>query len=679
MNPKEKIHELIDLLNDANYHYYVKNDPVMSDYDFDMKLKELEKLEKEENYILPYSPTQRIGSDIQPEFGTVSRNKVMGSIANVYVYDELKEWLNQFDPIKESFIVEPKYDGTSCSIIYKNGVLVSASTRGNGYVGSDITENVKTIHNIPLKLKVNETGVTGDWHYADIYVPDMVEIRGEVLMPTSVFNELNETRSEQGLPTFANERNAAAGSLKQLDPKVTAERKLMFKPYSLLSDDSEFYSKYVTCQHNMLDIAEIFGFDEPAYWRAADGNSVISLVDGFENHFLNAQDYCMDGCVIKLESIESQEKYGYTQKVPRWAKAFKFKQEQASTKLLGVEMQIGMSGQISFVGILEPVEIDGSVISKVTLNNMDYIRKMDLHVNDYVIVQKNGAVIPGIVGVDYDMNITNNVVREPINDPTECPFCGGKLIKKIEDGAHYFCSNENCNERSIQMLNHFVKKECMNIDGLSIKTIRKLYNAGIVKRWQDIYSLTYETLVINGFGEKVSKNIIDQINASRDNDLLHIVIAIGIPMIGKVTAKKILSRYKTVDELRKAYVSDIASIDGVGEVAAQMFISFISDHNADLDDIKEIFSNASFPSTSSVSGDKLKGKRLIATGKLNNFTRDSIIASVESNGGIYCSSISSTVDYVIIGEKAGASKIKKANDLGLKTISEDEYLAMISV
>ena len=402
MDKKERIEELVTLLNEANYKYYVACEPIMTDYEFDMKLKELEALEEETGYVLSYSPTQRVGSDLQSGFKTVQRNRMMGSIANCYDIKELEDWIDAFG-MAYSFILEPKYDGLSCSLIYKNGVLVSASTRGNGLVGDDITENVKTIKSIPLVLHPHsEILIAGDWHYEGLYVPDEIEVRGEILLPKSQFKKINEKRIADGLPPFANERNCAAGSIKQLDPKVTASRHLMFMPYAVYSDDITFTSKYIYEQHMMLDVAWLLGFAQPNYWRPAGSSSAIHLIHSFEEKFLKKQDYCMDGCVIKIDSLSQQAALGYTQKVPKWAKAFKFKQESASTKLLGVEWQMGRTGKLTPVGILEPVEIDGSTVSRASLNNMDYINELNLQIGAYVFVEKGGAVIPKVTGVDYD-------------------------------------------------------------------------------------------------------------------------------------------------------------------------------------------------------------------------------------------------------------------------------------
>lgn len=410
MDKKARIEQLVKELNNHNYNYYVLCNPTISDYDFDMMLKELEALEKETGYVLPNSPSQRVGSDLQEDFGEVTRNRIMGSIANCYDYDELKKWLSQFDN-STTFLLEPKYDGLSCSLIYKNGVLVEASTRGSGYKGADITKNVKTIKSVPLSLSLHDNGedsIIHDFHYNGIYVPDYLEVRGEILLPKSELSRINKEREVDGLPLFANERNAAAGSIKQLDTKVTASRNLIFKPYSVYSD-KQFTDKFLKTQHSMLDVATIFGFLEGIYFRCADAYTVIQMLNEFEDKYLHNQDYCMDGCVVKIDSFEKQEEIGYTQKVPKWAKAFKFKQEQASTLLKNVEWQMGRTGKLTPVAILEPTEIDGSVVSKASLNNIDYINDLGLAIGYYVFVEKGGGVIPKITGVDVERNMQENI------------------------------------------------------------------------------------------------------------------------------------------------------------------------------------------------------------------------------------------------------------------------------
>lgn len=421
---REMIEDLVKTLTKANYDYYVLCEPTMEDYRFDMLLKELEELESETGYILPDSPTQRVGSDLQTEFKTVERKRIMGSIANCYDLNELMSWMESFDTEyqNETYILEPKYDGLSCSLIYINGFLTEASTRGSGYKGDNITENVKTIKSIPLRLSLHGnknsdntkySDIINDKQYEGLYVPNYLEIRGEILLPKSEFTRINNERISSGFPVFANERNCAAGSIKQLDPKVTASRHLMFMPYAVYSDrDIDFKNKYLQYQHNMLDVAEIFGFNSPNYWRCATPDTVHQMVLEFEDRFLKTQDFCMDGCVIKFDNFSVQEKLGYTQKVPKWAKAFKFKQESISTKLIGVEWQMGRTGKLTPVGIFNPVEIDGSVVSKASLNNIDYINELNLQIGAYVFVEKGGAVIPKVTGVDYERCVLENIELE---------------------------------------------------------------------------------------------------------------------------------------------------------------------------------------------------------------------------------------------------------------------------
>lgn len=679
---KTKIEELVDFLNKCNNMYYVQNSPIITDYEFDQKLKELANLENETGYILPYSPTQKVGSDLQEGFNEVSRTRMMGSIENCYDVDELTAWLEKHykNEVGHGFLLEPKYDGTSCSIIYRNGIIEVATTRGSGLKGTDITANVKTIHNVPLKLVINETGVTNDWHYNNIYVPNHIEIRGEILLPKSELVRINKEREAQGESPFANERNCAAGSIKQLDPKITASRNLIFKPYAVYSDDDNFIEKYLDEQHKMLDVAEIFGFDSPSYWRCATPRTVIEMLFGFRDLFLTKQDYKMDGCVIKMDNYADQLEAGYTQKVPKWAKAFKFQQERASTLLRSVDVQMGMSGQLGFVANLDPVEIDGTIVRRATLNNPDFIAENDLKLGQYVFVEKGGQVIPGIVGVDYETTLQKCSEVSNIEIPEYCPFCGAKLEKITtlgDDGANLYCVNENCDERRIQKLVYFVKKDCMNIDGVGEEIIRTLYRKGIVKTWQDFYKLRMDDLSFDGFGEVSTKKMLSQIDKSRTEiEADRTLTAMGIRMIGKITAKKVMEHFGSIDNLKNACLNDISAIDGVGDVAANYLWTYINEHQEEIDDIIRILPHTYKSAKASVSN-KLKGIVMLATGTLKNFTRDGIQESVIENGGTFASGVSKKVNYILVGDAPGQSKIDKALKLGVPMITEDEYLSMI--
>lgn len=675
---KARIEELVEYLSFCNNQYYIQANPVITDYNFDQQLKELEKLEKQTGYILPYSPTQKVGSDLQTGFKEVPRTRMMGSIENCYEMNELTDWLNKFDTTNgHSFLLEPKYDGTSCSIIYEDGIIKVATTRGSGLKGADITANVKTIRNVPLKLAVHNTPSSTDYHYEGIYVPNQIEIRGEILLPKSELVRINKERELNGEAPFANERNCAAGSIKQLDPRVTSSRHLIFKPYAVYSDDDKFTTTYLNEQHKMLDVAEILGFDSPSYWRCADANTVIEVINEFHERFFNNQDYKMDGCVVKLDSYEDQISLGYTQKVPKWAKAFKFEQERASTKLLGVDIQMGMSGQLGFVANLEPVEVDGTVISRATLNNPDFIKEKDLMIGQYVFIEKGGAVIPNLVGVDYERTKNENCETRSINIPEKCPFCGEELTRIGEDGANLYCNNDNCIERIIQKLIYFVRKDCMNIDGVGEETIRSLCTSGIVRKWEDLYDLTVDGLIMNGFGEVTAKKMINQIEKSKTEfEADRSLAALGIRMIGKISAKKVMEHFKTIESLKNASLFDINAVDGIGEVAANCLYEYVSSHQSEFDDVIRLLPNK-MKDKPTVYSNKLFGQVMIATGTLKNFTREGIEKSVIENGGVYASGVSRKVTYLIVGENPGASKIQKAEKNGVQMIREQTYLAMI--
>ena len=660
--------ELVTLLNAYNYQYYVQNKPTVSDFEFDMLLKELELLERAENTVLPNSPTQRVGSDLENEFKEVHREKIMGSIANCYDKNELLKWMLSVAPVGTMFTVGPKYDGTSCSLIYKNGMLVQASTRGNGYVGSDITENARTIKSIPLSIPMTDYDC---------------EIRGEVMMPKSAFQRLNKERIEQGLEPFANERNAAAGSIKQLNSKITAERGLIFRPFA-----ADCPEAYFTAQSEMTTFAEAMGFcvDIPDF-NSNDPYEIIAYLDKFEQTYLKNMDYCMDGAVIKINDLRLQEKLGYSQKVPYWAKAFKFKQESASTKILDIDWQIGRTGKLTPVGILEPVQVDGSMISNVTLNNIDFITDMDIRLNSYVFIERGGAVIPKVTGIDYERHILENKDFEQcvkFGEPEICPCCGSKLEKKInqggQEGSHIYCMNEACRDRVLAKLSYFVGKDCMDIDGLSIKTLEKMYDSLNLRNWYDLYRYTLDDLLAIGIGKNAEK-IYDNIQKSKSMSADRVLTALGIPMIGKVASKALLESFGSIRDLYidiTEYHSDKLYGDKpIGNAAMEELCAFVLNENS-----QKIFANLfellnyTYISNKPVGG-PLEGKTLLATGTLENFPREEIKDSIIAHGGKYASSVSKKLDYLIVGSKPGSLKVAKATELGVKMITESEYLDMI--
>ncbi len=665
MGASKRMIELVALLNAYNYQYYVQNKPTVSDYEFDMLLKELETLEKQEGIILPTSPTQRVGSDLENEFKEVRREKVMGSIANCYDKDELLKWMQTVVPTGTEFTVGPKYDGTSCSLIYKDGELVQASTRGNGLVGSDITENARTIKSIPLSIPLS----------------DDCEIRGEILMPKSSFQKLNKERLEQGLEPFANERNAAAGSIKQLNSRITAERNLIFRPFCVFCDNANFEK-----QTEMTNFANSVGFcTDIQDFTSADPYEIIRYIEEFEQKYLKNMDYCMDGVVIKVNDLSWQEKLGYSQKVPYWAKAFKFKQESASTKLLNVEWFVGRSGKLTPVGILDTVSVDGSNISNVTLNNMNYINSLDIRIGSYVFIEKGGAVIPKVTGIDYERHILENYDFETckkIEEPSVCPVCGQPVVKKENadgnEGIHLYCINKDCEAKVIARLEYFVSKDCMDIDGLGTSTLVSLYEFNNVRNWFDLYKLNEADFTYLGKnGQKVYENI----QKSKEMPADRVLTALGIPMIGKVAAKALLECYGNIKDI----YTDIVDYHGdklfaekpIGTAASNELVAFVLDS-----DNEKIFANLfellnyAYISNKPVGG-PLEGKTLLATGTLENFPREEIKDSIISHGGKYASSVSKKLDYLIVGSKPGASKVTKATELGIKMISESEYLDLI--
>ncbi len=665
MGASKRMIELVALLNAYNYQYYVKNKPTVSDYEFDMLLKELETLEKQEGIILPTSPTQRVGSDLENEFKEVKREKVMGSIANCYDKDELLKWMQTVVPAGTEFTVGPKYDGTSCSLIYKDGELVQASTRGNGLVGSDITENARTIKSIPLSIPLS----------------DDCEIRGEILMPKSSFQKLNKERLEQGLEPFANERNAAAGSIKQLNSRITAERNLIFRPFCVFCDNAKFEK-----QTEMTNFANSVGFCiDIQDFTSADPYEIIRYIEEFEQKYLKNMDYCMDGVVIKVNDLSWQEKLGYSQKVPYWAKAFKFKQESASTKLIGVDWFVGRTGKLTPVGILDTVNVDGSNISNVTLNNMNYINGLDIRLGSYVFVEKGGAVIPKVTGIDYERHILENYDFEkctPIGEPFKCPVCGHPVVKKEnadgDEGIHLYCTNKDCEAKVMARLEYFVSKDCMDIDGLGTKIMENLYKHNNVRNWYDLYTLKAEDLEYLG---KNGQKIYENIQKSKDMPADRVLVSLGIPMIGKVAAKALLECYGNIKDI----YTDIVDYHGdklfaekpIGTAASNELVAFVldSDNEKLFANLFELL-NCAYISNKPVGG-PLEGKTLLATGTLENFPREEIKDSIINHGGKYASSVSKKLDYLIVGSKPGTSKVTKATELGIKMISESEYLDLI--
>jgi DNA ligase (NAD+) len=659
-----KITELRKELEDHNYKYYVLAQPEISDYDFDMKLRELEKLEAEfPEFFDPYSPTQRIGSDISKTFEQIGHRYPMLSLSNAYSEGEITDFDNRIKKlIGEDFeyVCELKFDGSSISLLYENGKLVRAVTRGDGVKGDDVTSNVRTIRSIPLILRGTD-------------YPEIFEIRGEIVLPFQVFEELNKQREETGEPLFANPRNAAAGTLKMQNPAIVAARKLDACFYSLMGDNLPADGHY----ENLKKAGE-WGF------KISDAMQLCRNLDEVFN-YLHKWDLerhkvpvATDGVVIKVNSRRLQEELGFTAKSPRWAIAYKFKAESAATILKSVSYQVGRTGAVTPVANLEPVQIAGTVVKRASLHNADIIKNLDLHLGDTVFVEKGGEIIPKITGVDAEK-------RHPLAQPVEfiekCPECGTPLVRNEGEAAHY-CPNETgCPPQIKGKMEHFVSRKAMDIDGLGQETIELLYNQGLAKGIADLYLLKKEQLsILERMGEKSAQRILDGLEESKKAPFERVLFALGIRYVGETVAKKLAKVVHSIDSLRQKTKDELMEIDEIGERIAESIVEFFSkpEHIEMIEFLKkqglqfqvsdELLSNRT---------EKLKGLSIVISGTFEKHSRDELKGLIEQNGGKNVSSISKKTNYVLAGENMGPSKLEKAQTLGIPIISEDEFLKML--
>ncbi len=675
---KNRIKELTEQIREHNYQYYVLSSPVISDYDFDMLLEELIKLEKQyPEFAKPDSPTQRVGGDITKEFKQVKHKYPMLSLGNTYSESEIKDFDTRVKKnIAEDveYVCELKYDGLSINLIYINGFLKQAVTRGDGFQGDDVTANVKTIKSIPLKLKNND-------------YPEEFEMMGEIYMPRNSFERLNEERIEIGETPFANPRNAASGSLKMQDSSEVAKRHLDCILYYLFGENIPFQTHYENLMKakqwgfkisnnikKCKNIAEIFDFIN--YWDTARKNLPFNI----------------DGVVIKVNSYEQQQKLGYTAKSPRWAIAYKFKTERVSTRLLSIDYQVGRTGSITPVANLEPVQLGGTTVKRASLHNADIIKKLDVRIGDIVYVEKGGEIIPKIVGVDISQRQKNS---KPVKFIDKCPECGTTLIRK-EGEANHYCPNENeCPPQIKGKLEHFISRKAMNIDSLGQGKIQILYDNNLVKNIADLYDLSYEDLfglekiykeVKNkkekkiSFKEKTANNILKGIESSKQVSFQRVLYSLGIRYVGETVAKKLANHYKNIDNLMNANFEELTNVEEIGEKIAESIINFFK--NEKNKTIIERLKNKGLQfkikqANDIIKKNKLNGKSFVVSGIFKNFSRDEIKKTIEENGGKNISSISSKTDFVLAGDKMGPAKKIKAEKLGIPIISEDDFLNMI--
>ena len=665
-NEKERIVELRQQLHQHNIHYYVENQPVISDQDFDYMMHELESLEKAHPEMYdPNSPTQRVGSDLMGGFQSVAHRYPMLSLANTYNQQEVADW---YDSVKrglegEDFEVccEMKYDGLSISLTYEDGRLVRAVTRGDGVRGDDVTANVRTIRSIPLVL----TGST---------YPASFEIRGEILMPWDVFNHLNAEREKAEEPLFANPRNAASGTLKSLSSALVASRKLDAYLYYIIGEELPSTGHYEN-----LEKASQWGFKISKGMKKAHSlDEIYDFIDYWDTERKNLP-VATDGIVLKVNSLRQQRALGFTAKSPRWAIAYKFKAERERTRLIDVTFQVGRTGAVTPVANMEPVQLAGTTVKRATLNNEDFIRSFDLHIGDYVYVEKGGEIIPKIVGVDLDSRQADATRVEFIKC---CPECGTPLVRYEGEAVHYCPNDDGCPPQIKGRIEHFISRRAMNIDSLGPETIDEYYRRGIIKNIADLYDIDVQQINGDGSREKSARKIVEGIAASRKVPFERVVFALGIRLVGETSAKTLARHFKDIDRLQAATLDELTHIDGIGEIMAKSVISYFqNDENATIVRRLKDYGLRMSLSEEQLAGhtDRLKGLTIVISGVFQRHSRDEYKTLIEQHGGKNTGSISAKTSYLLAGDNMGPAKLQKAEKLGVKIINEQQFLEMIGL
>ena len=659
---KDKINTLRDELNLHNYQYYILNNPVISDFEYDKKMEELVSLEvRFPEFYDPLSPSIRVGSDSNREFKQVRHVYPMLSLGNTYSEGEIKDFCNRVEKLVNqdvNYVCELKFDGTAISLIYANGLLTAAVTRGDGQTGDDVTENAKTIKTIPLKLRND--------------FPPHFEIRGEVYISHKGFEKMNSERIESGEEPFANPRNAAAGSLKIQNSSIVAQRPLECFLYQIFGDNLPTDSHY----HN-LQKALSWGLRvSPHVALCKNYDEIITFVNKWDEK-RKTLPFDIDGVVIKVDSLSKRDELGYTAKSPRWAIAYKYKTEEAFTRLLSVDFQVGRTGAVTPVANLEPVWLGGTTVKRASLHNADIIASLDLHYNDMVSVEKGGEIIPKITGVDLSQRPTDSKCVEFIK---QCPECGASLQRAEGEAAHYCPNDMECPPQIKGKIEHFISRKAMNIEGLGSETISLLYENGLVRSVADLYKLTPEKLSpLERMGDKSAANIISGIETSKNISFSRVLFALGIRFAGETIAKQLAVNMKSIDNLAKASFEELIAIDEIGDKIAESIIKYFrAEKNIELiNSLKEAGLKFIYESDTLIESDKLKGAAIIVSGIFSR-SRDEIKEMIEAHGGKNVSSISSKTDYVLAGENMGPAKLEKAQKLGIKIISEKEFYEMLN-
>jgi DNA ligase (NAD+) len=664
MNIEHQITALRNELRDHNYKYYVLDQPSISDYEFDQKLKQLQELEKAHpEFYDPNSPTLRVGGEITKNFETVPHTFRMYSLDNSYSKEDLEDWEKRIEKTVEGkveFTCELKYDGASISLTYENGQLIKAVTRGDGFQGDDVTANVKTIRSVPLQLK-------GDY-------PPLFDIRGEIVLPFEGFAKMNAERVEAGEEPYRNPRNTASGSLKLQDSAEVAKRPLDCLLYSIVGEKLPFKTQF-----EGLEKARHWGFKVPNAAKLAKNlDEVLEFVNYWDVH-RHELPYETDGVVVKVNNLQQQEELGYTAKSPRWAMAFKFKAEQVSTVLRQITYQVGRTGAITPVANLEPVELAGTIVKRASLHNADQIEKLDIREGDTVFVEKGGEIIPKIIGVDFTQRDSDS---QPTAYITHCPECGTPLVRTEGEAQHYCPNAEGCPPQIIGRIQHFISRKAMDIEGLGGETVALLVNNGLINNYADLYLLKEEQIVpLERMAQKSAENMIKGIEASKEIPFERVLFALGIRYVGETVAKKLAKHYKTIDNLRNASEEELTTVDEVGERIAQSVVSFFAseENRAIIQRLK------SYGIQLEISAEKLAnqtnvllGATFVVSGVFTRVSRDELKKLIEDNGGKVSGSISSKTNYVVAGDNMGPSKKTKAESLGVPIITEDDFLEMIS-
>ncbi|MBF4491428.1 NAD-dependent DNA ligase LigA [Flavobacterium sp. MR2016-29] len=661
MSIQETIQTLRNELNQHNYNYYVLDNATISDYDFDIKLKELQDLEnKHPEFFDAHSPTQRVGGTVTKNFKTIAHQYRMYSLDNSYSKEDLLDWENRIQRVLGNvnleYTCELKYDGASISITYENGKLVQALTRGDGFQGDEVTNNIKTIRSIPLQLKGN--------------YPERFDIRGEIILPYKGFEKMNQELIEIGETPYSNPRNTASGSLKLQDSAEVAKRPLECLLYFVAGNNLPF-----STQSEGLEAARKWGFKVPNEAKLVHNmQEVFEFIDYWDVH-RHQLPYETDGVVIKVNSIQHQEELGYTAKSPRWAMAYKFKSEQVSTKLNSITYQVGRTGSITPVANLAPVQLAGTIVKRASLHNADQIKKLDIRINDTVFVEKGGEIIPKIIAVDLDKRPENSEETQYI---THCPECQTELVRNAGEANHYCPNFYGCPPQIIGRIQHYISRKAMDIEGLGGETVALLFKNGLVHNYADLYELKVSDILhLERMAQKSAENLVNGVEKSKEIPFESVLFALGIRFVGETVAKKLAKHYKNIDALSQASLMDLILVDEIGERIARSVIEFfeneenkiiierLKSYGVQFEIIEKINPNAT---------EKFIGKTFVVSGVFTQFSRDELKKTIEDNGGKVGSSISAKTDFVVAGDNMGPAKLDKATKLNIPILSEEDFI-----